>query len=204
MGGLTEVSDGKLLKLLRRGSEEAFKALYRRYQGSIYRFAFEMSGSPSVAEEVTQEVFTALIEGNHRFDSSRGSLAAYLLGMTRHVVLRSIARDRPHVSVEEATGEGKCLSPPSAEDPLAALVRRESIRSVQEAILSLPRHYREAVVLCDLNEMTYDEAAAVLECSVGTVRSRLHRGRVLLLQKLRGEESLEGASKASEPRRCLA
>jgi len=204
MGVRTEVSDRKLLRLLRRGSEDAFIALYRRHQGSVYRFAYQMSGSPYLAEEATQEVFTALIEGNHHFDPTRGSLPTYLLGMARHMVLRSMERNRPYVSAHEATGEGKTLSPASPEDPLAALVRMESIRSVQQAILSLPRHYREAVVLCDLNEMTYDEAAAVLECSVGTVRSRLHRARVLLFQKLRGEESLGGASRAFEPRRCPA
>jgi len=204
MGALAEASDGKLLKLLKRGSEDAFTTLYRRHQGSVYRFAFQMSGSPIVAEEVTQEVFVALIEGNHRFEPSRGSLPTYLLGMARHMVLRFIERDLPYAPVENATGESKSLSPGSPEDPLAALVRMESIRSVHKAILSLPRHYREAVVLCDLNEMTYEEAAAVLGCSVGTVRSRLHRARTLLLQKLKGEKGHEGAGKALEPNRCLA
>lgn len=199
-----EVCDEKLLRLLKSGSEEAFLTLYRRYQGSVYRFAFEISGSPSVAEDVTQEVFTVLIEGSHGFDPSRGSLLPYLLGMARHLVLRSVDRDRTRASAAEATGEGKNVSSASREDPHNALIRLESIRSVQRATLSLPQHYREAVALCDLNEMTYQEAAAVLECSVGTVRSRLHRGRMLLLQKLKGEKGLEGAGKALEPKRCLA
>ena len=201
-GMAAEIADEKLLTLLKSGSEEAFVALYRRHQGSVYRFAFGISGSESLAEEVTQEAFTALIEGNHGFDPSRGRLGPYLLGMARHLVLRSLARDRAHVSVEEAVGEGQSLSPSSPEDPQAVLARNESIRSLHKAILSLPQHYREAVVLCDLHEMSYDEASAVLECSVGTVRSRLHRGRTLLLQKLKGEKGVEGANKAIEPKRC--
>jgi len=204
MAVLTEVRNEQLLKLIKAGSEEAFTTLYQRCQGSIYRFAFEMSGSPSLAEEVTQEVFTALIEGNHSFDPSRGSLAPYLLGIARHIVLRSLERDRPYVPVEEGAVEGKSLSPAAPDDPHTALVRKESIHSVHRAILSLPEHYREAVVLCDLNEMSYDEAAAVLECSVGTVRSRLHRGRRLLIQKLRGGRDAEGVSKDFDPSRCWA
>jgi RNA polymerase sigma-70 factor (ECF subfamily) len=82
--------------------------------------------------------------------------------------------------------------------------RRESIHLVQQAILSLPEHYREAVVLCDLNEMSYEDTASVLGCSVGTVRSRLHRGRALLIQKLGGGKQVEADSKAIDPSRCLA
>jgi len=82
--------------------------------------------------------------------------------------------------------------------------RRETIHSVRQAILSLPGHYREAVVLCDLNEMSYQDTAAVLGCSVGTVRSRLHRGRALLMQKLTGGIKAEAGNEAIDPNRCLA
>jgi len=207
MAGLTEIRDEQLLKMMQAGDEEAFTMLYRRRQGLIYCFALEMSGSPSLAEEVTQEVFMALIQNKHGYDPSLGPLSPYLMGMARHQVLRSLERERPYVSIAhpwDGSGESEDLAAPSHEDPQFAISRRQSIHSVQQAILSLPEHYREVVVLCDLNEMSYQEAASILGCSVGTVRSRLHRGRALLLQKLTGGKKVEADRKAIDPSGCLA
>ncbi len=99
MAGLTEIRDDQLLRMMQLGDEDAFTMLYRRRQGGIYRFVLEMSGSASLAEDVTQEVFMALIRDNRGYDPSRGSLSAYLLGMARHHALRLIKRDRTYVSI---------------------------------------------------------------------------------------------------------
>jgi RNA polymerase sigma-70 factor (ECF subfamily) len=163
-----------------------------------------MSGSSALAEDVTQEVFMALIRENRGYDPSRGSLGAYLLGMARHYALRLLKRDRTYVSIEEGSRDDGKLAPHSSEDPHWAMSRQQSIQAVQQAVLSLPEHYREAVVLCDLNEMSYEDAASVVGCSVGTVRSRLHRGRALLIQKLAGGKKAEADSKAIDPSGCLA
>jgi len=204
MAGLTEIRDEQLLEMMQGGDEDAFTTLYRRLQGGIYRFVLEMSGSSALAEDVTQEVFMALIQYSRGFDPSRGSLAAYLLGMARHHALRLLKRDRTYVSIEEGSRDDNKLSPVASEDPHWAMSRQQSIQTVQQAILSLPEHYREAVVLCDLNEMSYEDAASVLGCSLGTVRSRLHRGRALLLEKLGGGKKVEANRKAIDPSRCLA
>jgi RNA polymerase sigma-70 factor (ECF subfamily) len=207
MAGLTEIRDEQLLRMMQLGDEDAFTTLYRRRQGGIYRFVLEMSGSASLAEDVTQEVFMALIRDNRGYDPSRGSLGAYLLGMARHHALRLIKRDRTYVSLSptrDGSRDSGDLAPLSPENPHSEMSRRESIHWVQQAILSLPEHYREAVVVCDLNEMSYEDAASVLGCSVGTVRSRLHRGRALLIQKLAGGKKVEAGSKAIDPNRCLA
>ncbi|MGA9056112.1 MAG: RNA polymerase sigma factor [Terriglobia bacterium] len=207
MAGLTEIRDEQLLKMMQGGDEDAFATLYRRRQGAIYRFVLEMSGSASLAEDVTQEVFMALIRDSRGYDPSRGSLGAYLLGMARHHALRLIKRDRTYVSISQTwdgSRDREDLAPLSPENPHSEMSRRESIHWVQQAILSLPEHYREAVVLCDLNEMSYEDAASVLGCSVGTVRSRLHRGRALLIQKLAGGKKVEAGDKAIDPSRCLA
>jgi RNA polymerase sigma-70 factor (ECF subfamily) len=207
MAGLIEIRDEQLLRMMQAGDEDAFTTLYRRRQGAIYRFVLAISGSAPLAEDVTQEVFMALIRDSRGYDPSRGSLAAYLLGMARHHALRFLKRDRTYVPIPHArdglreSGDLASLSP---EDPHHAMSRRETIHSVQQAILSLPGHYREAVVLCDLNEMSYEDAASVLGCSVGTVRSRLHRGRALLIQKLAGGASVESGNEAIDPSRCLA
>jgi RNA polymerase sigma-70 factor (ECF subfamily) len=207
MAGLTEIRDEQLLRMMQAGDEEAFTTLYRRRQGNIYRFVLAMSGSAPLAEDVTQEVFMALIRENRGYDPARGSLSAYLLGMARHHALRFLKHDRTYVPIPHSRDgwrDNGAIAPLSPQDPHYAISRRETIHSVQQAILSLPGHYREAVVLCDLNEMKYEDAASVLGCSVGTVRSRLHRGRALLIQKLTGGVKVEAGNEAVDPSRCLA
>ena len=182
-------SDAELLRRIMAGDEDAFLTLYRSRQGGIYRYALNMSGSASIAEEVTQEVFLTLAGGARQYDPSRGSVAAYLFGVARNHVRRRLERDRRYTTI----GDGEM----AAENPLDELTRRETIELVHRAVLALPASYREAVVLCDLEEVSYAEAAQVLECAVGTVRSRLHRGRALLAEKLGGRLRPNGA-------RCLA
>jgi RNA polymerase sigma-70 factor (ECF subfamily) len=172
-------TDDSLLRLATTGDEDAFVELYRRRQGLIYRFALHMSGNASMAEEVTQEVFMSLIRNANGYDASRGSLGGYLYGIARNHVLRSIERDRAYVAMDDDT----VLT--TDETPLGDLTRAETIESVRQAVLNLPPNYREAVVLCDLEEVSYAEAAGVLGVPLGTVRSRLNRGRALLVEKLR-------------------
>ncbi len=179
-------NDDDLLRRIQAGDEAAFTALYRRWQGPVYRFALRMSGRTAVAEDVTQETFMTLLRGGGGFDATRGSLPAYLFGIARHRVQHRLERERPYVPMEGEEGAPSVGAALAAEDdPLDALARRERIERVRDAVLSLPLHYREAVVLCDLHHASYEEAAAALGCAVGTVRSRLHRGRDLLLGKLR-------------------
>ena len=202
MADLTETRDEQLLRMMRGGDEGAFTTLYRRRQGGIYRFVLAISGSVALAEDVTQEVFMALIRDHRGYDPERGPLTAYLLGMARHHALRFLKRDRTYVPIEEGSGDGGNFGPVAPEDPHQVLNRQETIQGVQRAILRLPKHYREAVVLCDLNEMSYEDAASALGCSLGTVRSRLHRGRALLIQKLTGGTKVETAPEAVDPSGC--
>lgn len=189
----SNLSDEELLELLPAGDESAFVTLYRRRQGGIYRFALRMSGSESVAEDVTQEVFMHLMRGNGNFDVSRGSFQAYLFGIARNQVLRRIERERAFLPIhpdEEDHESSMSKGLPDGlivnHNPLMDLTRQETIDSVRQAVLALPAHYREVVVLCDLHEMSYLEAAEILGCAIGTVRSRLHRARAILMKRLRG------------------
>ena len=180
----TDAGDQDLLRRALEGDEESFTALYRRRQGCVYRFALQMSGRPSLAEEVTQEVFLSVIRNAGRFDPQRGSLVAYLYGIARNHVLRCLERDRFYVPIqEEPECEGSQWT--SREDTLSDLTRGETIESVRQAVLALPANFREVVVLCDLHEMSYVEASTVLGCALGTVRSRLHRARGMLLEKMK-------------------
>lgn len=182
-------TDAELLRLMLAGDEEAFVTLYRRRQGAIYRFALQMSGSEAVADDVTQEVFMVLMRDGRNFDPSRGSLAAYLYGIARNHVLRVFDRERSFVPIGEDADDADVHERLVAhDDPLGDLTRGEMLGRLRQAVTALPAHYREVVVLCELHEMSYAEAAGALDCPVGTVRSRLNRARAMLTGKMRGAQ----------------
>lgn len=203
MSAQTPESDDELLSRLQSGDEQAFVTLYRRRQAALYRFVLHMSGSASVAEDVTQEVFLALIRNECGFDPERGSLSGYLFGIARKLVLRHLERGRSDVALEPDPDESNLPALAVHEDPLADMTRRESIESVRRAVQVLPRRYREVVVLCDLEELDYRDAALALGCPIGTVRSRLHRARGLLLEKLLQERTKRPVVAALKPARCV-
>lgn len=182
-------TDEELLRRMMTGDADAFTQLYDRRQASVYQFALRMSGSLALAEDVTQDVFIELLRGGHQFDPARGTVAGYLYGMTRHRVLRRMERERAFVSMTEEEGADAARGWDERfvtdDDPLAQFARGQMIEAVRQAILSLPVHYREVVVLCNLHELSYEQAAAVIGCPVGTVRSRLNRARAMLVEKLR-------------------
>jgi RNA polymerase sigma-70 factor (ECF subfamily) len=204
-----EHSDEELLRLTAAGDGDAFAALYRRRQAGIYRFALQMCGSAGIAEDVTQEVFMTLVRDSRMYDPARGTLASYLYGVARNQVLRRLEKERHFVAMTDETAEdgGTPLATQlvAGDDPLAELTRSELIDTVRQAVLALPVHYREVVVLCELHEMSYAEAATALGCAVGTVRSRLHRARALLVERLR-ETRQRGAATTTDfdPLRCFA
>ncbi len=183
-------SDGDLLRLLSGGNEEAFLEFYRKHQGLVYRFALQMSGKTEIAEEVTQDVFVVVMNSGGRYDSERGSVAAFLYGIARNFVLRSLERERPYLTVldDPAGAYEDRLEAAADQDIFGDLAHNERIETLRKAVLALPPAYREVVVLCDLHERDYAEAASALGCAIGTVRSRLHRARALLAEKMRAGE----------------
>lgn len=202
----SDVNDNDLLRLMLAGDEEALALLYRRRQGSVYRFALQMSGSRSIAEDVTQEVFLFLMREGHIFDASKGTVGAFLLGVARvHVLRRLRAEHRLEPLGDDSDDDDLFIHSTTDVCPLEDLTRAETIESVRKAVLSLPPKYREVVVLCELQDVSYGETAEILGCAIGTVRSRLHRGRALLLAKLRPTESVEETGAATvKSARCFA
>jgi RNA polymerase sigma-70 factor, ECF subfamily len=165
-----------------RGDQEAFLELYRRHHGAIFRFALHMSGRRETAEEVTQDVFLALLAESRKYLAERGDLQAYLIGVARNKVRRHIRQGRGFADLAAA------VEPVIEPESFEAMSRRQETRALRTAILSLPPNYREVVVLCDLENMDYARAAEQLGCAIGTVRSRLHRARAILGAKLRSRE----------------
>lgn len=199
MKALENSSDVELLRLMRTGDENAFIVLYRRCHPGIYRFVLQMCGSPALAEDITQDVFVVLIRGTESFDPTRGSLNAFLYGVARNQMLYRLRRERFYIPLE---AEEPSVETGASAKPLDELTRTETVDAVRRAVLSLPERYREVVVLCDLEEMSYVESAQILGCAVGTVRSRLHRARSLLLEKLQPQRK-ENAAEVKTAR-CFA
>jgi RNA polymerase sigma-70 factor (ECF subfamily) len=157
-----EARDDVLLRRSAKGDEDAFTVLYRRHQAALYRFALRMTGNAWGSEEIVQDVFMTLMREPKKYDPERGPLAAYLFGIARNRVMKHLERLPREVSLDQ----------------------QERRKQVRAAVLDLPAEFREAVVLCELEELSYEDAAQLIGCPIGTIRSRLHRGRALLLAKL--------------------
>lgn len=202
---MTPDSDEDLLIRIHSGDEQAFVSLYCRRQGAIFRFALHMTGSAPAAEDITQEVFVALLSAACGYDPQRGTLSGYLFGIARKLLLRQADRRRKDVALDGGGLDEEVLPELLAADadPLAELSRREGLDALRRAVLALPRRYREVVVLCDLEETDYADAAIALGCPIGTVRSRLHRARALLLEKLTQDRKRKPGVEKLNPARCL-
>jgi RNA polymerase sigma-70 factor (ECF subfamily) len=178
--------DDVLLRRSAKGDEGAFTELYRRHQAPLYRFALRMTGNIWAAEEIVQDVFMTLMREPRKYDPERGALRSFLYGIARNRVMKHLERT-PREWLHEELDEDGMGQRGAASGPLtpAELTEiRERREQVRAAVLQLPVEFREAVVLCGLEELSYEEAAELLDCPVGTIRSRLHRGRALLLAKL--------------------
>jgi RNA polymerase sigma-70 factor (ECF subfamily) len=183
-----QTTDQELVTRIASGERDAFAMLFARRQGDVYRFALHMTASPSVAEDVTQEVFLAVMRDAARYDRNRAPVRVWLFGIARNHVRRRADQDRQMQPLDSIAKE---RDPPAGDvDLLGDLTRAERIATLREAVLRLPIAYREAIVLCDLQEMSYEDAATTLGCAIGTVRSRLHRGRALLAAKLTASDPL--------------
>jgi RNA polymerase sigma-70 factor (ECF subfamily) len=197
-------SDAELLQLALAGDEAPFLVLYNRLKEGIFRYAFYMTNSKSAAEEVTQEVFMALLKDGRNYRADRGGVGAFAFGIARNMARRIERRERAYqpLPVDPAL-EGISKNLISGPDILSGqMIRGEVVERVQAAIASLPDHYRQVVVLCDLCELSYADAACRLECAVGTIRSRLNRAHALLAKKLRPLRSPEPEVGAAGPEGC--
>jgi RNA polymerase sigma-70 factor, ECF subfamily len=192
--------DDVLLRRAAKGDEEAFLLIYRRHQAPMYRFALRMTGNIWAAEEIVQDVFMTLMRDPKKYDATRGALGAFLYGVARNRVMKHLERLPREVALEEknedGTGFGIVLK--DASTPAMWLEKRERVRQVRDAVQELPVEFREAVVLCELEEMSYEEAAQMAGCPIGTIRSRLHRGKALLMAKL---EMLRGVARRASAAR---
>ena len=175
-------SDGDLLQRFANGDREAFTTLYRTHSPAIFRFALYMAGDRVLAAELTQDVFVWLVRHPAEFDAGRGELPTFLAGVARRILQRRREVARRWLPLAEAA------TPAGGTEFARGLEQQDEIAELRKAIAALPNRYRETVVLCDLQEKTYQQAADEMACAVGTVRSRLHRARELLARKFLGKK----------------
>ena len=173
-----------------RGEAGALAALYRTHGDTIYRFAWALTGSEALAADVLQDTFLGLMQQRLSFDPARGSVAAYLCGMARHLAWKRLGqRDQPSEDAEMLADQAADPAPA----PWEAIAHSRRLELLYAAIRRLPPHYRDALVLVDLQEWSYAEAASVMGVDLGTVRSRLARARQRLSQLLGAPRAVEDA-----------
>jgi RNA polymerase sigma-70 factor (ECF subfamily) len=178
-------SDTDLLRQVRCGTASAFQALYRRHQGPLYRFALLRCGSAATAADVVQEVFMGLLTDSFKFDPLRGALPNFLFGVARKLILKhEQPRQREHSLPEYEDDEDQDGQLCEAQEPLARLLSDEAGEQVRRAITLLAPHYRDVVILYELHELSYLEIAEICQVDLGTVRSRLSRGRAAMAKRL--------------------
>lgn len=177
-------TDDELLRGMRAGNAQAFAALYRRHQGPLYRFALLRSGSPGTAADTVQEAFMGLLSGRLAFDPLRGSLPNFLFGVARNLILQHEAPRLREAALPDPDEDGEQDAPSLDACPLARVLANESAEAVRRALARLAPHYRDAVILYELHGLSYLEIAAICAVDIGTVRSRLSRGRAALARLL--------------------
>ena len=151
-------------------TEAEFQVLFDEHKDAVYRFAWRMTSTAAVAEDIAQDVFLSFLHQPDRFDPSRGTLRAFLLGIARNIALK---RWRDEERWEEL-GEEEFVTQPANVDHME---RVEIAETVGDAVRSLPPLQREVLILAEYEDLSLEEIARAVESEVGTVKSRLHRAR---------------------------
>ncbi len=166
------------LAALRAGDRQAIGPLYEAEAPRVYRYALALAGNPAWAADATQEAFVALALRPEGYDAGRGPLGAWLAGVARHALAAQWRLALGHEPLaDEADTQAGAAADDAAPSPEELLVRSQDGNAVWEALRQLPAVFREAVVLVDLQERPYAEAAAIAGVELNTLRTRVHRGR---------------------------
>jgi RNA polymerase sigma factor (sigma-70 family) len=183
-GALVE-SDDDLLNQCRRGDQAAWRELVARHTRRVFGLAYRFTGRVDEAEDLTQEIFIKVYQTLDRYQAAQGAFASWLGAVARNQSIDHYRRrrqerlrkaDDPAVIERMESGE---------EGPLLSLERQERVRLVHRGLKALPLELREPLVLCDLQGLAYEEVAEALAIPLGTVKSRINRGRLELAKRLR-------------------
>jgi RNA polymerase sigma-70 factor (ECF subfamily) len=199
------LEDGELARRCAGGDEEAWRVLVGRFQKKVWHVAYQFTGRADEAEELTQEIFLHLLSAFRTFEAS-GSLPAWLQRVARNYAIdhyRKRRRERSMVVDGEESEELVAVARDSTvgNDPHRALEEKDLAVFLRQIIDRLPSELGQAVLLRDLQGMSYEEMATNLEIPLGTVKSRINRGRLelaKLLKRRRAEWSVILGEKGGE------
>ena len=190
---MTYNDDADYVAQLVAGDGAALRPLYERHGRALLRFSAAMCRSRQSAEDLVHDTFVELMREPSNFDPAQGSVFGYLCGMLRHRISHHYRHQKRWVALDDgADGEGgHATHAHDAPGPVDEIARSELTAAFRQAMLELPLPHREVIALCDLEELPYATVATILDCPVGTVRSRLHRARALLTLRLASLEVIE-------------
>jgi RNA polymerase sigma-70 factor (ECF subfamily) len=183
-----ETTDADLVAKCRSGDRLAWDTIVRQRHARIYNLAYRFTGRPDEAEDLTQEVFLKVYRTLHLYRSESGALETWIVRVARNHFIdhyRKYKVEKMRTSPLEDHFEVAASSSSRIETPAEALDRKEAGDRVHRLLDKLPQDQREAVILRDLEELTYEEIADLLKVPIGTVKSRINRGRIELARHLK-------------------
>lgn len=196
--------DSDCMARLAAGDSHAVNVLYQRHGRALLRFSSAMCRSRQAAEDMVHDTFLALMRERISFDPAQGSVFGYLCGVLRHRVSRHFRQQRRWVALNVDDDSSHAHSHTAESGgPADEIARSEITAAFRRAMLELPLQHREVIALCDLEELPYATVAGILDCPVGTVRSRLHRARALLTIRLASLELIDLPGDSSMAQRGL-
>jgi RNA polymerase sigma-70 factor (ECF subfamily) len=183
--------DAALMLLVKRGDRAAFEELVEKYRQPVMNLMARTLRDPVEAEDLAQNVFVQVFKSAHRYEVS-AKFSTWLFTIARNLCLNEIRRRARHPaeSLEQPHPENNDQPLRQYEEvkvfsPREALLQSELTRKIEQALASLPEHQRTALLLCRQEELSYEEIAQVLGCSLSATKSLIHRGRETLKQKLK-------------------
>jgi RNA polymerase sigma-70 factor (ECF subfamily) len=179
-------SDASLVDRCLAGDETAWSELVSRHARRVFGIVYRFVGRVDEAEDLAQEVFVRVYQSLRRYRASEGQFGTWLSTVARNLAIDNYRRHR-----EEKLRQASELTelermPGREESPLRAIERQERAEIVRRGIRALPLDLREPILLCDLQSLPYEEAAQSLGIPLGTLKSRLNRGRLELARRLTG------------------
>jgi RNA polymerase sigma-70 factor (ECF subfamily) len=173
-----------------------WEEIVAQHSARVYRLAYRLTGNPHDAEDLTQEVFVRVFRSLSSY--TPGTFEGWLHRITTNVFLDQ-ARRKAKIRFDALADDADQRLPGRIASPDAALLDNHFEDDVEAALASLPPDFRAAVVLCDIEGLSYDEIADVLGLKLGTVRSRIHRGRAMLRKALAHRAPASGRRRYSGP-----
>ena len=193
-----------LIQRCLQGDQAAWERIVRLHWRRVFNVAYKFVGTHDQAEDLTQDIFLKVFKSLETFDR-RANFQTWLISVSRNLCIdhyRSVRKERQTIDRDVDANE---LSPAAVEaGPIAALEQRDRVTLLREALASLPDTLRTAVLMRDIQELSYQDIATRLDLPEGTVKSRINRGRTELarqIKRLRGDDfSPSGASPDGRPR----